>query len=190
MKVILISRVINLGNIGDIVNVRDGYGKNFLIPQKKAIFYSVANYKVFETKKQQFEVENQNNSSSAHISKQKLDGKTIIIVGNASDDGRLYGSVTTATVASKVNEILGSKSSTKPVSRIDIILKKPIKDVGVHDVRVDLYSDIYAKMQVVVGKSESEAAVIISALKEQKDSVEVRKPEELLEKSQQAVKSA
>ena len=72
MKVILISKVANLGNIGDIANVRDGYAKNFLIPQKKAIFYSVANYKVFEAKKQQFEAENQKNLSGAESNQQKL----------------------------------------------------------------------------------------------------------------------
>lgn len=164
MKVILISKVANLGNIGDIANVRDGYAKNFLIPQKKAIFYSVANYKVFEAKKQQFEAENQKNSSGAEANKQKLNGKVITIVGNASDDGRLYGSITTATVAGKVNEILGIANNAKSaVSRIDIILKKPIKDIGVHDVKVDLYSGIIANVKVVVGRSESEAEILLAA---------------------------
>ncbi len=153
MKVILIAKVANLGNVGDIVTVRDGYGKNFLVPQKKAIFYSVANYKVFEAKKQQFEAQNQQHSSAAEKRKAKLDSKKdLVILGNASDDGRLYGSITTATVAAKVNEVLGEKA----VSRIDILLKKPIKDIGVYDVKVDLYSGIVAEVRVIVSRSESE----------------------------------
>ncbi|MES2677613.1 MAG: 50S ribosomal protein L9 [Pseudomonadota bacterium] len=152
MKVILISRVAKLGSIGDVVNVKDGYGKNFLIPQKKAIFCNEANYKIFEAKKQQFEAQNQNHSSAAEAHKAKLNGKNVIILGNASDDGRLYGSVTTATVATKINEVLGEKV----VSRIDILLKKPIKDIGVHDVKVDLYSGIIAEVRVIVSRSESE----------------------------------
>jgi large subunit ribosomal protein L9 len=164
MKVILISKVANLGNIGDIANVRDGYAKNFLIPQKKAIFYSVANYQVFEAKKQQFEAENQKNTSGAEANKQKLDGKVITIIGNASDDGRLYGSITTATIAAKVNEILGlANNAVRAVTRIDIVLKKPIKDIGVHEVKVDLYSGIIANIKVVVGRSESEAEILLAA---------------------------
>jgi large subunit ribosomal protein L9 len=164
MKVILISKVANLGNIGDIANVRDGYAKNFLIPQKKAIFYSVANYQVFEAKKQQFEAENQKNTSGAEANKQKLDGKVITIIGNASDDGRLYGSITTATIAAKVNEILGlANNASRAVTRIDIVLKKPIKDIGVHEVKVDLYSGIVANIKVVVGRSGSEAEILLAA---------------------------
>ncbi len=164
MKVILISKVANLGNIGDIANVRDGYAKNFLIPQKKAIFYSVANYKVFEAKKQQFEAENQKNLSGAESNQQKLNNKIITIVGNASDDGRLYGSITTATVAAKVNDILGIANNAQgAVTRIDIILKKPIKDIGVHNVKVDLYSGVVANIKVVVGRSESEAEALLAS---------------------------
>jgi large subunit ribosomal protein L9 len=164
MKVILISKVANLGNIGDIANVRDGYAKNFLIPQKKAIFYSVANYKVFEAKKQQFEAENQKNLSGAESNQQKLNNKIITIVGNASDDGRLYGSITTATVAAKVNYILGMANNAQgAVTRIDIILKKPIKDIGVHNVKVDLYSGVVANIKVVVGRSDSEAETLLAS---------------------------
>jgi large subunit ribosomal protein L9 len=163
MKVILISKVANLGNIGDVANVKNGYAKNFLIPQNKAIFYSAANYKVFEAKKQQFEAENQNSISKAELNKQKLDGKVITIVGNASEDGRLYGSITTTNIAAEVNKILGLENGAKgAISRIDIILKKPIKDIGVHSVKVDLYSGIFANVKVVVARSESEAELLLA----------------------------
>jgi large subunit ribosomal protein L9 len=197
MKVILISKVANLGNIGDIANVRDGYAKNFLIPQKKAIFYSVANYKVFEAKKQQFEVENQKNLSGAELNQQKLNNKIITIIGNASDDGRLYGSITTATVAAKVNEILGLNNNAKgAVSRIDIILKKPIKDIGVHNIKVDLYSGVVANLKVVVGRSDSEAGILLAnseaeAAKQEADKQvdvesKIKKSEKLADAEQQS----
>lgn len=157
MKIILISRVANLGKIGDIVNVKDGYGKNFLIPQKRAIFYSVANYKIFEQNKSQFEADNNKNIASAEKSKQDLFNQEIAIIENASDDGRLYGSVSTADIADRVNDILGSKS----VSRIDIMLKKPIKNIGVYNIDIDLYSGIFANIKVVVARSKSEVAALI-----------------------------
>jgi len=158
MKVILISRFANLGNIGDIINVRDGYGKNFLIPQKKAIFYSIVNYTTFEAKKQQFEIENQENCSGAEVNKAKLDDKIIHILGNASDDGKLYGSITTAVIASEVNKIFGKTI----VSRANIILKKPIKEIGIYDVKVDLYSSIVANVRVVVARTESEVRSLMA----------------------------
>jgi large subunit ribosomal protein L9 len=181
MKVILISRVAKLGVVGDILNVKDGYGKNFLIPQKKAIFYSTANYKVFEEKRQHFEAENKEYFDAAKINKIKLDGKNIIIIENASDDGRLYGSITTATIANKINEIVGDKS----VSRIDISLKHPIKELGVFDVKVDLYSDVLAQINIVVSRSESESETMIA------DHIaEVQKSKEDKIKAEKAVKSA
>ncbi len=158
MKVILISRVAKLGNIGDVVSVKDGYGKNFLIPQKKAIFCNSANYKIFEAKKQQFEADNQNSTSAAESRKTKLSGKDITIFGNASDDGRLYGSITSTTIATKLNEFIGEKV----VSKIDVVLQKPIKDIGIHNVKIDLYSGIIAEIRVIVSRTESEAEQLIA----------------------------
>ena len=91
MKVILISKIAKLGDVGEIVNVKDGFAKNFLIPSKKAIAYTVANYKFFEEQKQHFEAENQKSTIAASKLKSSLEGKDIIIIENASDDGRLYG---------------------------------------------------------------------------------------------------
>lgn len=158
MKVILITKFAKLGNIGNIVNVKDGYAKNFLIPQKKAIFYSEQNYKVFETQKHIFEAESLKHSSVAEASQAKLAGKNIIIIENASDDGRLYGSVNTTTIADKVNEILGAKT----VSRINILLRKPIKELGVYGVRVDLYSGIFSEIKVVVTRGEAEVESLLA----------------------------
>lgn len=159
MKVILITKFAKLGNIGSIVNVKDGYAKNFLIPQKKAIFYSPENYKVFEAKKHVFEAESQKNATQASDAQGKLAGKNIIIIENASDDGRLYGSVNTGTIADQINKLVGSKL----VSRINILLKKPIKELGVYDVKVNFYSDIFSDIKVIVTRSESEIENLLAA---------------------------
>ncbi|MFT5702897.1 MAG: large subunit ribosomal protein L9 [Rickettsiales bacterium] len=179
MKIILISRVAKLGNVGDVINVKDGYAKNFLIPQKKAIFYSASNYKVFESKKQQFEDENQKHSSVAEVNKAKLHGKNIFIIENASDDGRLYGSITTAIIATKINEFVGEKI----VSRIDILLNKPIKDIGSYDIKIDLFSDVVADIKIVIGRNESEVKDLISKDAAKKDQVSKTPKEKSLEKS-------
>ena len=119
MKIILVTKVINLGNVGDIVNARDGYAKNFLIPQKKAIFYSIANYKIFEERKQHIQDEFNKKSLEAKEIKQKLEGKNIWIISSASDDGRLYGSINSGIIANKVNELINSKI----ITRSNIIIK-------------------------------------------------------------------
>jgi large subunit ribosomal protein L9 len=166
MKVILITRIAKLGTIGDIVNVKDGYARNFLIPQKKAIFYSAANYKVFESQKQDFEAQSQKLSEAAQTHKDKFNGKNIIIVENASDDGRLYGSVSTSTIADKANEIIGSKE----ISRLNILLKKPIKELGVYNVKIDLYSTVEVDIKVVVTRNESEVDILLDAYNKEAES--------------------
>ena len=168
MKVILISKIANLGGIGEIVVVKNGYGKNFLIPNKKAILYSASNYKLFESKRKEFEEENTKNLSISEKIKEQIIGKDIIIIENASDDGRLYGSVTTSLIASKINEILGQKA----LSRANIFLIKPIKEIGLYDVRLNLHSDVDAKLRVIVTRSESEIEILLSDQKKKNEVVE------------------
>ena len=168
MKVILISKIANLGVIGEIVVVKNGYGKNFLIPNKKAILYSASNYKLFESKRKEFEEENTKNLSISEKIKEQIIGKDIIIIENASDDGRLYGSVTTSLIASKINEILGQKA----LSRANIFLIKPIKEIGLYDVRLNLHSDVDAKLRVIVTRSESEIEILLSDQKKKNEVVE------------------
>jgi large subunit ribosomal protein L9 len=168
MKVILISKIANLGGIGEIVVVKNGYGKNFLIPNKKAILYSVGNYKLFESKRKEFEEENTKNLSISEKIKEQIIGKDIIIIENASDDGRLYGSVTTSLIASKINEILGQKA----LNRANIFLTKPIKEIGLYDVRLNLHSDVDAKVRVIVTRSESEIEILLNDQKKKNEVVE------------------
>ena len=185
MKIILISQIAKLGTIGDVINVRDGYAKNFLIPQKKAIFYSAANYKQFEARKQEIEAENATAATKAEENKKQLAGKDIIILENASDDGRLYGAVTTNIIAGKVNEIIGEGS----VSKIDIILSKTIKEIGVYNIKVDLHSAVLADVRVVVSRSESEVAKVISDFEAEKNKKSAATEENVAEEKVEAKKS-
>jgi len=174
MKVILISKVANFGNIGDIVNVKDGYARNFLIPQKKAINYSPANYKIFEEKKHEYELVNQENIKLAGKIRDKILGKDIIIIENASDDGRLYGSVNTVVIARKINEILGEKA----VACTNILLKKPIKEIGLYNVMLNLHSDVSLELRLIVTRSESEIDNILSGKNKKEAEREVEKEAE------------
>jgi large subunit ribosomal protein L9 len=159
MKIILISTISNLGKIGDVVEVKNGYAKNLLIPSKKAICFTTNNYKIFQSRKQEFEQENQKNLETANIIKQAIEGKDIIIIKNASDDGRLYGSVSNTDIANKVNELIGSKST----SRTNFFLKKPIKEIGVYQVRLTPHSEISFDLRLIVTRSESEVEALLNS---------------------------
>jgi large subunit ribosomal protein L9 len=161
MKIILIAAVSNLGKIGDVLEVKSGYAKNFLIPSKKAICFTANNYKIFETKKHEFEQANLKNLSVAEKVQSKISGKDIVIIENASDDGRLYGSVNSAVIASKINEIIGDKL----ISRADIFLKKPIKEIGLYDVKLNLHSEVSFDVRLIVTRSESEIEALLKAEK-------------------------
>ena len=159
MQVILISKT-NLGNIGDVVTVKNGYARNFLIPRKKAICYNAANYKSFEEKKKQFEAENKNNVEVANKIKDNINNKDIIVIENASDDGRLYGSVNTTVIAAKINKFLDKGQS---ISRSNIVLSKPIKEVGVYIIKIDLHSEVVFDLRLIVSRNQSEVQSLIKA---------------------------
>jgi large subunit ribosomal protein L9 len=187
MKIILIASVSNLGKIGDVVAVKNGYAKNFLIPNKKAICFTTNNYKIFETKKHEFEQANLKNLDVAERVKVQVAGKDIVIIENASDDGRLYGSVNSASIAIKINEILGEKL----VSRADIFLKKPIKEIGVYEVRLNLHSEIGFDVRLIVTRSESEIEALLKSEKKgskSADKVEASEVEVASEKSEEKTK--
>ncbi len=158
MRVILTEVINKLGKIGDIVNVKNGFAKNFLIPKKKATCYTENNYKAFESKKAEYEKLNLNNLDLANKVKAKIEGKNIIIIQNASDDGRLYGSVSTSVIANKINEIINEKL----VSRSEIFLKKPIKEIGIAEFKVAMHSESELNLKLVVARSESEAENILN----------------------------
>ena len=153
MKVILLERVAKLGQMGDVVNVKDGHGRNFLLPQGKALRATEANIKQFETRKVQLEARNLETKSEADASAAKLTGQIFVVIRSASDAGALYGSVTTRDAAEAATE--GGFS----VSRMQVVLDRPIKDLGLHLVSVVLHPEVTAKITLNVARSNDEAAL-------------------------------
>lgn len=185
MKVILTAAISKLGKIGDVVEVKNGYAKNFLIPSKKAICFTSNNYKIFESKKQDFEQQNNDDFVAANKVKELLAGKDVIIIENASDDGRLYGSVSSSIIANKINEILKQKS----VAKGNIFLKKSIKDIGIHEVGVVLHSDVEIQARLIITRSESEVDALLKAEKKSDAKEEIAATEEaVVEKTEKPKK--
>ena len=153
MKVILLERVAKLGQMGDVVNVKDGHGRNFLLPQGKALRATEANIKQFETRKVQLEARNLETKSEADASAATLNGQIFVVIRSASDAGALYGSVTTRDAAEAATE--GGFS----VSRMQVVLDRPIKDLGLHLVSVVLHPEVTAKITLNVARSNDEAAL-------------------------------
>jgi len=164
MKVILIDVLPKLGKIGDVVVVKNGYAKNFLIPNKKAICFTNDNYKTFEAKKNHFELESAKKLDISN--KVKSD---IVIIENASDDGRLYGSVNSSVISSKINEAVGEKL----VEKSSIFLNKPIKEVGIYDIKLVLHSESAFVIKLVVSRSDSEAQALLNPSKKSKSKEKV-----------------
>ncbi len=181
MKIILTKDVPNLGKIGEVVSVANGYAKNFLIPSFRAIAFTPSNKKIFEIRKADLEKANQENLKGAEKIKSQISGKDLIVIENASDDGRLYGSVNMSLLASKINEILGEKL----ISKSDIFLTKPIKEIGLYQVKINLHPDVLIEVRAIVTRSESEIGSILNGKKSDRniDSAFVESSEEKKSKS-------
>jgi len=156
MKIILKSKIKNLGNIGDIVNVKDGYAKNMLLPNNLALFYTDKNYEVFKVKKAEIEKENIENKSKAEALKEKIGGKDLILIENAGDDGKLYGSVSGVKLANFINSSL----KTTDVKKSSITLKEPIKSVGKYSIIIELHPEVSFEKDVIIARSKEEAMKI------------------------------
>lgn len=152
MEVILLERVARLGAMGDVVKVRDGYGRNFLIPMKKALRASAENKKVFEERKHIIAEQNAKAVAEAQVEAKKLEGLTITLVRQASQEGKLYGSVTIRDVA----EALSAQGHDVP--RSTIVLSTTIKNTGEYPVRVNLHAEVVATVTLNIVRIESEAA--------------------------------
>ena len=151
MKVILLERVAKLGQMGEVVNVKDGYGRNFLLPQGKALRANDGNIKSFESRKAQLEVQNLETKKEADAAAEKLNGQTFVIIRSASDAGALYGSVTTRDASEAATEAGFS------VGRGQVVLDRPIKELGLHTVSVVLHPEVTAKIVINVARSAEEA---------------------------------
>jgi large subunit ribosomal protein L9 len=151
MDVILLERVEKLGGIGDVVKVKNGFARNYLLPRKKALRANDANRKLFEAQRTQIEADNASRRSDAEAASKGIDGKTVQLIRQASNTGQLYGSVS----ARDIVEALGADGAK--VTKSQVILDRPIKAIGVHEVKVALHPEVSVTVKVNVARSPEEA---------------------------------
>src|SRR5438270_183862 len=151
MEIILLERVEKLGAIGDVVKVKDGFARNYLLPRKKALRANEANRKLFESNRGRIEEENANRRSEAEQAAKSVDGKTVQLIRQASNTGQLYGSVSARDIVEAL-EAVGAK-----LTKSQVVLDRPIKALGVHDVKVALHPEVAVTVKVNVARSPEEA---------------------------------
>ncbi|OWU81473.1 50S ribosomal protein L9 [Phaeobacter sp. 22II1-1F12B] len=151
MQVILLERVAKLGQMGDVVDVKPGYARNYLLLQGKALTASKANIEAFEAQKAQYEANNLETRKEAEALGDKLNGQQFVVIRQASDGGNLYGSVTTRDAADTATEA-GFK-----IDRKQVIIRAPIKELGLHEVEVHLHPEVMVTIELNVARSPEEA---------------------------------
>ena len=152
MKVILLERVEGWGSLGDVVTVKDGYARNFLLPRSKALRANAANMKVFDAQRAEIESRNAKAKDAAAGAGEKLDGTSYVLIRQAGESGQLYGSVAGRDVADAVNAEAAAK-----VERAMVVLDKPIKTLGLHDVKVRLHPEVIVTVTLNIARSADEA---------------------------------
>ncbi|MEN2784812.1 50S ribosomal protein L9 [Sphingomonas qilianensis] len=158
MQVILLERVEKLGAIGDVVTVKDGFARNFLLPNKKALRSNEANRKVFEKNKESIVATNAARRGEAEIEAKTIDGITLTLIRQASNTGQLYGSVAVRDLL----ELLETEGHKVPKS--SIVLNKPIKAIGLYEVKVALHPEVSVTVKVNVARSPEEAEMQASGV--------------------------
>jgi len=151
MNIILLERVGNLGNIGDVVIVKDGFARNFLLPNKKALRANKANKALFEANRERLEKENEKRRAAAAKEGEKIDGMTIEMIRQASQTGQLYGSVSVRDIVAELEE------RGEAITKKQVILDRPVKEIGMHEVTVNLHAEVEATIKVNVARSPEEA---------------------------------
>ncbi|HET9068241.1 MAG TPA: 50S ribosomal protein L9 [Amaricoccus sp.] len=151
MQVVLLERVAKLGQMGEVVDVRNGYARNFLLPQGKALRATEANLKRFETDRAQLEARNLEARAEAEKVAKRLDGEAFVVIRSASDGGALYGSVTTRDIAD------AATAGGFSLDRRQVVLDHPIKDLGLHPIGVVLHPEVTATISINVARSQDEA---------------------------------
>jgi large subunit ribosomal protein L9 len=151
MDVILLERVEKLGGIGDVVKVKNGFARNYLLPRKKALRANESNRKLFEAQRAQIEADNASRRSDAEQASKGVDGKTVQLIRQASNVGHLYGSVSARDIAEAL-EGVGAH-----VAKSQVVLDRPIKAIGVHEVKIALHPEVSVTVKVNVARSPEEA---------------------------------
>ena len=151
MQIILLERVEKLGGIGDVVTVKDGYARNFLLPQKKALRANDANRQVFEANRERLEKENAERRSEAEKQGGSIDGAEVVLIRASSNSGQLYGSVNVRDIAQALQE-QGHK-----VDKRQVVMGSPIKAIGLHEVTIALHPEVRVTVKANVARSDDEA---------------------------------
>ena len=151
MEVILLERVEKLGAIGDVVRVKDGFARNYLLPRKKALRANEANRKLFESNRARIEEDNANRRSDAEKSAKGVEGKSVKLIRQASNTGQLYGSVSARDIAEALEGV------DAKVAKSQVVLDRPIKAIGVHEVKIALHPEVAVTVKVNVARSPEEA---------------------------------
>ncbi|MFC3214840.1 MULTISPECIES: 50S ribosomal protein L9 [Novosphingobium] len=151
MQIILLERIEKLGAIGDVVSVKDGYARNYLLPNKKALRANDANKKVFEANRAKIEADNAERRTAAEAQSGDVEGKQIVLIRASSNSGQLYGSVSVRDIVDGLNE------QGANVSKQMIVLERPIKTLGIFDVKVNLHPEVSVNVKVNVARSPDEA---------------------------------
>jgi len=151
MQIVLLERIAKLGQMGDVVSVKDGYARNYLLPQGKALRANKANLERFEQDRAQLEARNLERKADAEAVDGKLNGESFVVIRQSGDTGQLYGSVTTR----DISELLSQNGFE--TARNQIILAEPIKILGLHDVNVVLHPEVTSTVTVNVARTEEEA---------------------------------
>ena len=152
MEIILLERIEKLGAIGDVVTVKDGYARNFLLPNKKALRSNAANLKVFEANRAKIESDNAARRGEAETAATTVAGAQVVLIRQASNAGQLYGSVSVRDIVEALAEIGHTN-----VSKAMVILERPIKTLGIFDVRINLHPEVAVTVQANVARSPDEA---------------------------------
>ena len=152
MEVILLERIGHLGQMGDLVRVKDGYARNFLLPSGKALRATDANRQKFERDREMLEQRNAERRSAAQGDAGQIDGKTFVIIRQAGESGQLYGSVSTRDIAE------AASAAGTEVGRNQVLLDTPIKSIGLHQVRIALHPEVVIQVTANVARSPDEAA--------------------------------
>ncbi|MFV0432017.1 MAG: 50S ribosomal protein L9 [Alphaproteobacteria bacterium] len=153
MEIILLERVENLGQMGDVISVKNGYARNFLLPRKKALRATEANKKIFEAQKAQLEAENLKKRDEAQKVADSMGKLEVILIRQAGEMGQLYGSVNARDIAD------AAKEAGVTIARQQVSLLHPIKSLGLFDVNIVLHPEVIAVVEVNVARSEDEAAI-------------------------------
>lgn len=151
MEIILLERIEKLGTIGDVVTVKDGYARNFLLPQKKALRANEANRKIFEANRERLEKENAERRAAAEKLGEKVEGAEVVLIRAASNAGQLYGSVSVRDIVAGLAEL------GHAVDKRMVIMGAPIKTIGMHNVTIALHPEVRVTVKANVARSDDEA---------------------------------